>query len=37
MREDSMMSDCCLTPTQKCYHGENKLISDDIMMSSALY
>ena len=30
------VSDCCLTPTQ-LYHGENKLIFNEMMMKSALY
>ena len=34
------MSDCCLTLAQhfvQLYHGENKLIFNDMMMRSALY
>ena len=36
------MNDCCLTPIQHffqlhVYHGENKLIFNEMMMKSALY
>jgi len=30
------VSDCCLTPTQ-LYHGENKLILNQMIMMSALF
>jgi hypothetical protein len=32
------VSDCCLTPTQLYrYHGENKLILNEMIMMSALF
>jgi hypothetical protein len=36
-RVSEWVSDCCLTPTQQAYHGENKLIFNRMKIRSFLY